>query len=362
MPTRNSSTLSFMTLALTGLLVISPMNSARAADPVETAANPYIEKMKAQAKDLAGKLTLEQSEDLGKLRVAFGMVKSVDLVHEHVGDAVKACNEMHPEIGPSVSSKYTEWTDRVLPVAEYKQDVLDKAVDDGRFSNPEEIHNFLNLIDQAAQYTNSRLIRKPVITEQTCEGLRASMTNTKEELVALLNDIDWPAGIDATMPEPPPIEKAAATIEESVSQTAETVEDTAETLNSEAADTLDEVTDEATQTVDEVMDDAAEASEDAMKETEESLEDATEAATGVMDAVEEEANDAATDVIDAVEDTADEVGEATTQTIPGEEVISEEELEKAFESLQNSEAQRQEQMEKAYEGSETTDAETPSAE
>ena len=64
--------------------------------------NPYIKQLEMQVKVLATELSHEQSADLQKIRTAFGMIESVDMVHSHVSAAVK-----RPTLDPSSSTSIT---------------------------------------------------------------------------------------------------------------------------------------------------------------------------------------------------------------------------------------------------------------
>lgn len=256
--------------------------------------NPYIKQIERQAAALAKSLTIEQSSDLQKIRTAFGMIESVDMVHSHVGAAVKNCKEQYPDLEVSVQDQFDSWQRRVLPVAEHQKEILHTAINDGRFTDAGAIKTYLETIDKAAEFTDSRLVRNPVITEQTCKGLAASMNNTKEELVSLMNDIDWPEGVDATpLPDPTELIDMKQTEETPAEEVSEEVmeapsEEVVEEVVEEAAE---EMTEEVSETVEQAtgdVHDAAEAVEETTEEvTEELMEEATEAVKDAEDIAEE---------------------------------------------------------------------------
>ena len=285
-----------------------------------------------QVKVLATELSHEQSADLQKIRTAFGMIESVDMVHSHVSAAVKRCNDQFPDMTGEVQPPFEVWERRVLPVAKHNKEILDKAIHDGRFDEPGLITDYLETIDKAAEFTDARLVKNPVTNERTCEGLAASMNNTKEELVSLLNDIEWPEGVEVTpLPDPTELVDHEETTEEVAPDAPEeAVQTDANEASEESEAVVEEKPAEPEEAVEEVSEEEPEA------EAVPSLEDLAKEAEALTNDV-ENFSDSADEVLEELVDPAEnkvDASEIDVETVVEELSVSEEDIKKSVEEME----------------------------
>lgn len=249
-----------------------------------TMQNPHIEKIKEKAKALSTTMTAEEAKDLGLLREAFGMIQSVYLVRDHVSTASTLCKKEHKDLKSDIGARFDTWELRVISVADHQQEVLDDAINNERFQNPGDIKEYLELIDDAAEYADAQLKKQPLITLDACKSLLDSMSTTQEELVSLLGSITWPEGVDqgplpdtpkaaqkpeAKKPEPkaePPIapKKPEPTPQPKAEDVQEPAADITEDITETPA-TETEKKDEAS--IDEAIEDEIEAAKKAVEDT-----------------------------------------------------------------------------------------------
>ena len=155
--------------------------------------NPYLDDIRSNAETLAKNLNEQQVDDLSKLREAFGIVESIKIVRERIGKAVTGCSDAHADMSTDLSTRYTEWKDHVNPVIQTKEKTIkDKIFDEKRFDKPQAIWDYLMLINKAADHANEQRQLEIVTTQEACDGLYKSMTDTKTQITDVLERVEFP--------------------------------------------------------------------------------------------------------------------------------------------------------------------------
>ena len=162
-------------------------------DAAQTPAqNPYIEDIKAKANELTETFSEKQANDLMQLRNAHGMIESIYMVQGNVANAQGLCISQYPEMTDFLEQSLQTWEKNVIPVVTEKSDILYANINDDRFPDADAVRGYLELIDKAAEYADSQLVKEPVVTQDTCRALGKSLRNTSAELVGMLHSIEWP--------------------------------------------------------------------------------------------------------------------------------------------------------------------------
>ena len=156
------------------------------------AQNPYIEDIKAKANELTETFSEKQARDLMQLRNAHGMIESIYMVQGNVANAQGLCISQYPEMTDFLEQSLQTWEKNVIPVVTEKSDILYANINNDRFPDADAVRGYLELIDKAAEYADSQLVKEPVVTQDTCRALGKSLRNTSAELVGMLHSIEWP--------------------------------------------------------------------------------------------------------------------------------------------------------------------------
>mgnify|MGYP007077435596 CR=1 FL=1 len=155
--------------------------------------NPHLVKVEDMAKALAESLNEEQSEALGLIRLSFGMVRSVSVVRDNVGDAVKKCGDDNEDMKDDLSARHKAWDDNIAPLIAKNEKLLSGALSKDRFGDHAgKVEAYLDELDKAAIHAEEKLDKQIVTTPEACTHLLESMDETEATLVALLDDITWP--------------------------------------------------------------------------------------------------------------------------------------------------------------------------
>lgn len=167
----------------------------KAATPSQEvqAENPYIEEMNDKARNLAGSLSETEVVVLGQIRENFGIIRSIGVARETVGNAVEMCADKNPELKDQITARHKEWHQAIGTELEKQEEALQQAVSEDRFENAEEIQDYFNTIDKAAEYADSNIEKKIVTTPEACTNLMESMDKTQDVITAMVSGLEWPS-------------------------------------------------------------------------------------------------------------------------------------------------------------------------
>lgn len=154
--------------------------------------NPHLARAQEKAVEIAKTFNEQEINDLAMIKDGFGIIHSVRVTSRSVAAAVKECVKNNPEMKADMGDQYKAWEASVSSVLKGKEKEMYAAVSDGRFSKPKEVKEFLGMIDEAAQYADSKIDKKPLGTPSACEGLMKSMKDSEKTLGEMLQALAFP--------------------------------------------------------------------------------------------------------------------------------------------------------------------------
>lgn len=179
-------------IALTLCLFMPAQAYAQSADLGEMLDNPYKQKVKLEAAALKKQLNEEETANLALIRRGFGTIRTVQLVRKEVHDAVELCGKNVPETGQKIAAQFEQWQSTIQPLLDRNKRLLEASITDGFFREPESIRHFLETVDQAALFENSKNPTTPKATPSSCKKLTRTLHETEQRLANILRDVEWP--------------------------------------------------------------------------------------------------------------------------------------------------------------------------
>ena len=159
---------------------------------VKTIENPKMDEVREMAEKLSKSLSEKEVSSLAMVRDGFGMIRSVELAQETVEDAIEACAKANPDMADDLNARHDAWEDAIDAAIDAQEDNLDAAISKKIFKDPDAIEDYLDAIEDAAEYTESNIEKQLITSESACKNLKDSMDGTQETITTLLGDIAWP--------------------------------------------------------------------------------------------------------------------------------------------------------------------------
>lgn len=154
-------------------------------------ANPYRSEISAMARDLAKAYNREQASALAQIRNGFGMTRAVHLVRKDVSHAADLCSRENPDMKGEMTARFDSWSASVDPLLKKNQEDMETAIKAAAFPDEKKMRAYLDLIDKAAEYADSKIEKNAVTSPEACNGLLKSMDETEPTMVGLLQGIVW---------------------------------------------------------------------------------------------------------------------------------------------------------------------------
>ncbi len=203
----------FLKLCFAGLLIFSlpalaaDEGAAKAEPPAAAAekkvkadANPYRAEIGQLTRELSKVYSKDQAMALAHIRNGFGMTQAVRLVSQDVANAVTACGKDNPDMQGDMTGRFEKWNGSVEPLLKKSQADMEAAIHAGGFPDESKVKAYLDLIDKAAEYADSKIEKSVVTSPEACTGLLKSMDDTEPTMISLLQSIVWtpvvPSGED----------------------------------------------------------------------------------------------------------------------------------------------------------------------
>lgn len=192
----------FRSVLFASVLIVGVAVSAQAQDSIEDklpegtqiqkVENPEMEEVRELAVKLAENLGEAEINNLAMVRDGFGMIRSAEIAQDTVEDAIEECIDANPDIADSLEERHDVWDEAVGDALKIQKKKMDAAISKDYFNNPDDIEDYLDAIDDAAEYAESNIKKEIITSESACINLRDSMDNTQETITKMLSDIPWP--------------------------------------------------------------------------------------------------------------------------------------------------------------------------
>lgn len=131
-------------------------------------------------------LPLKDQESIFILRNKHSMMKVTRVVEGDIESAVKSCSKSNPDMKDKMEGRFKQWQSAVSPILDTAEKQLDKDIDAQKIVDADDFKDVLELHDEAYEEGEKQTIKQPVATKEACEGLLASMDNTEDNMIQLL--------------------------------------------------------------------------------------------------------------------------------------------------------------------------------
>ena len=120
------------------------------------------------------------------------VIRSIEVVSDDVGSAVKACGKANPKMKKAMRSRFKDWKKAVFPILKEAKKFLKKELKEQEAFHISDYNHVMKLNDKAYKFSESKITKNLVTSKEACEGLLASMDATEDKLVGILQDILLP--------------------------------------------------------------------------------------------------------------------------------------------------------------------------
>lgn len=162
--------------------------------PKKQAATPVNKWLDAENAMIDPLSTLDK-ESIYILRQKHSIIRVIGVVERDIGAAVKSCSKANPDMKGDIETRFTDWKNAVKPVVATARKNLDQEIEKQEIVSAKEFKRVLKLNDDAFDYTDKRTTKNPVSERAACENLMASMNDTEDKMVRLLQDTLLPPSV-----------------------------------------------------------------------------------------------------------------------------------------------------------------------
>lgn len=179
-----------------------------------TEKNTPITQWIAAENKLLDSLPDKDKESFFILRNKHSIIRVIRVVERDVENAVKACGDNNADIKEKMDTRFRQWQNAVDPILDTAQKQLDKDLKNQKIVDAKEAKKILKLNDEAYEYGEKQITKKPVSSKEACEKLVASMDRTENEMISLLQETLLPESVIRERAQRMEREEAAKTTEE----------------------------------------------------------------------------------------------------------------------------------------------------
>ncbi len=179
----------FLTIGLALVFANTPLMAAEEKENkrIDTTGEktPVTEWIKAE-KALTDSLPLANRETMYIIRHKHGIIRTIEVVHGEINQAVTSCAKENPDIKKSITDRFDTWEKSVLPLIKTAEKNLNKEIKTQDAVHESDLKHVLKLNDKAYDYRNAQIEKTPITDMKSCQKLLRSLDKTEDELVSLL--------------------------------------------------------------------------------------------------------------------------------------------------------------------------------
>ncbi|MEM6811579.1 MAG: hypothetical protein AAF549_03835 [Pseudomonadota bacterium] len=131
-------------------------------------------------------LPLENRQVYMVLRNKHDVIRTVRVVIKEIDNAQKLCAKENEEIRDEITTRFKEWKKSVKPILDEAESFLATELKEQKAFYRTDYSHLIKLNDKAYEYSNERIVKKPVTTLEACQKLLNSMNKSEDQLVDLL--------------------------------------------------------------------------------------------------------------------------------------------------------------------------------
>lgn len=153
----------------------------------EKSASP-VELLEANTKELLDGLGDEGLKTVYTARMRDGVIRAVYYIQKMVSGAVGACGEAQPDMKEPLEARYAKWWGTLAPLLEQAESHQSRTIEGQNVVPADKITGHLEMVSEAAEYTQGRLEKKYVTDREACQYLLDNMDVTEKSLSGQLRD------------------------------------------------------------------------------------------------------------------------------------------------------------------------------
>ena len=177
-------------LSLFLLVAAGPPAFAEEEKKVED--TPVTEWLAAESEVIEGLEDRAAKETYFVLRNKYGIIRAVRVVKRDIGNAVQACGQRNPDIQNQMNTRFKEWRHAVDPILKTADTYLNQEIREQTVVKASVLRDMLDLNDDAFDYQEGQIEKRPVTEKEACLRLLESMDRTEDDMLKLLQDILLP--------------------------------------------------------------------------------------------------------------------------------------------------------------------------
>lgn len=131
-------------------------------------------------------LSDKDKESIFILRNKHSMMKVTRVVEKDIENAVESCSKNNPDIKDKMNARFKQWQSAVNPILDNAEKQLEKDIEAQKIVDADAFEDMLDLHDEAYEEGEKQTVKQPVTTKEACEGLLASMDNTEDNMIQIL--------------------------------------------------------------------------------------------------------------------------------------------------------------------------------
>jgi hypothetical protein len=120
------------------------------------------------------------------------VIRSIEVVHKDVKSAVRSCGKNNPDMKKEMNARLKEWENSVFPILKEAKKFLKQELKEQEAFHASDYNHVMKLNDKAYKFSESKIEKQVVSSKESCEGLYASMDNSEDKLVTMLQTILLP--------------------------------------------------------------------------------------------------------------------------------------------------------------------------
>lgn len=182
----------FITIFALTLVILSSAVVAEDKAKKDIAKETPITKWMNAENALLDSLPHGNREVLFIFRNKHSVIRSIEVVSDDVGNAVKACGKANPKMKKEMRSRFKDWKKAVFPILKEAKKFLKKELKEQEAFHISDYNHIMKLNDKAYKFSESKITKTLVTSKESCEGLLDSMDSTEDKLVVILQDILLP--------------------------------------------------------------------------------------------------------------------------------------------------------------------------
>ena len=126
------------------------------------------------------------------LRNKHSVIRTIGVVRRDIKNAVKACGKENKDLKKPMNARFKEWESAVLPILDEAEDFLKLELKEQEAFHISDYKHVTKLNEKAFKFSESQIQKTPVTSKEACESLLASMNDTEDNLINILQDILLP--------------------------------------------------------------------------------------------------------------------------------------------------------------------------